>query len=135
MKISLGRKWKLSLTEASSAHVISNNDVPLPLQMNRLPDESSVYKKFQPTKENSNSVTAKEIMKNLAVNGHERKGSYIPVKAIILNLGENFGRKILFPTNRLPDESFVSKKLQPNKKKSNLVTAIEFVKTLAVKWA
>ena len=132
MKISLGRKWKLSLTKASSAQVIPNNDVPLPLQMNRLPDESSVSKKFQLTKKNSISVTAKEYVLNLAVNGHERKGELHTGKGnFILHLGENFGRKILFPTNRLP-ESFVSKKFQPNKKNSNSVSAIEFVKTLAV---
>ena len=75
MKIPLGRKWKLSLTEASSAQVIPNNDVPLPLQMNRLPD-SFVSKKFQPNKKKLNSATAIKFVKNLAVNGHERKGSY-----------------------------------------------------------
>lgn len=76
MKISLGRNWKLSLTEASSAQVITSNDVPLPLQMNRLPD-SFVSKKFQPNKKKLNSVTAIEFVKNLAVNGHERKGSQV----------------------------------------------------------
>ena len=68
-KISLGRKWKQKciqvLTEASSAQVIPNNDAPLPLQMNRLP-ESFVSKTFQPNKKKSNSVTAKEFVKNLA---------------------------------------------------------------------
>jgi hypothetical protein len=86
MEISRGRKWKLSLTKASSAQVIPNYDVPLPLQMKRLP-ESFVSKKFQPNKDESNSVIAIEFVKTLAVNGHERKGSYIPMRAIILHIG------------------------------------------------
>jgi hypothetical protein len=86
MKISLGRKWKLSLTKESSAQVIPNNDVPLFLQMKRLP-ESFVSKKFQPNKNESNSVTAIEFVKTLAVNGHERKGSYLQMRAIILHIG------------------------------------------------
>jgi hypothetical protein len=54
--------------------------------MKRLP-ESFVSKKFQPNKDESNSVIAIEFVKTLAVNGHERKGSYIPMRAIILHIG------------------------------------------------
>ena len=64
-----------------------------------------------------------EYVTTLAVNGHDRKKSYIEVKAIILHLGEGWWQKQSYsqPTNFLSILSL--KGFQLNNMKLNSVTA------------